>query len=106
MYVRIVQQILMRWYACTIDLVDVFVMMASRLVTSKCCYCCACGGAGPHNWPLGACRLPHPPGGVDVYKQFARALLDGAVCPPLAEHSQSLLSLPVTMVKSWAKYVE
>jgi ATP-dependent RNA helicase DHX37/DHR1 len=57
---------------------------------------------GPHRWPLGSQETAHPPG-LPLYRLFALFLLQGKVCPRLAQLSSSLLLPPVTMLKSWAK---
>ena len=38
---------------------------------------------GPHHWPLPALEIPFPRE-LDRFKYFARFLLEGLVCPPLA----------------------
>ena len=79
---------------------------------------------GPHSWPLSAMEMEYPPG-LQRYRLFALFLLQGKVrvergrkgkgelswllwlqvCRQLAQFSTALLLPPVTMVKSWAKYV-
>jgi len=56
---------------------------------------------GPHYWPLPAVELEYP-AGLDRYKWFARALLEGSVCPKLKRFTVNLLSTPATMIKTWA----
>ncbi|KAK2490106.1 hypothetical protein MC885_014358 [Smutsia gigantea] len=53
-------------------------------------------------WPLPAVQVDFPEG-IDCYKHFARALLEGQVFPKLASHRGCLLSSPSTMLKTWAR---
>lgn len=53
-------------------------------------------------WEVPCVELEYP-ANVDRYKWFARFLLEGAVIPKLKKYVPDLLSLPSTMVKSWAK---
>ncbi|XP_058137205.1 probable ATP-dependent RNA helicase DHX37 [Dasypus novemcinctus] len=54
------------------------------------------------SWPLPAVQVDFPEG-IDCYRHFARFLLEGQVCPPLAAHRGCLLSSPSTMLKTWAR---
>ena len=58
---------------------------------------------GAHSWLIPATELPYPVG-VDQIRHFARFFLEGEVFPKLKDFTPLLLSRPVTMVKSWAKY--
>ena len=58
--------------------------------------------AGPHCWQLPAVELEYP-ASIERYRWFARFLLDGAVIKPLEQFVPHLLSLPATMIKTWAK---
>uniref|UniRef100_A0A6Q2YPQ7 RNA helicase n=1 Tax=Esox lucius TaxID=8010 RepID=A0A6Q2YPQ7_ESOLU len=53
-------------------------------------------------WQLPAVEMDYPEG-LECYKQFARFLLEGQVCPKLKQHSGYLLSNPTIMTKTWAK---
>ena len=66
------------------------------------CHCTAT--FGPHCWPIPAVEVEFP-AGVDRFRWFARALLDGSVCPGLERFVPHLLSKPATMIKAWAKWV-
>merc|ERR1712062_290338 len=57
---------------------------------------------GPHFWPLPSLDLEDP-AGLERYRWFARFLLDGAVIKQLEPFVPHLLSLPATMIKTWAK---
>ena len=53
-------------------------------------------------WELPVVLLEYP-AGLEKIKWFARFLLEGKVFPKLQKLSCDLLSLPSTMVKTWAK---
>lgn len=57
---------------------------------------------GKANWELPTVEIDFPDK-IERYRWFARFLLEGAVFPKLKKYTQSLLSPPSTMVKSWAK---
>lgn len=53
-------------------------------------------------WKLPAIEMDYPEG-LELYKLFAKFLLEGRVCPKLLPQSTCLLSSPATMLKTWAK---
>ena len=62
------------------------------------------GTFGHCAWELPRTLLEYPTG-LEKIKWFARFLLEGKVFSKLQKLSGDLLSLPSTMVKTWAKYV-
>ena len=62
-------------------------------------YCFILGRAA---WELPTVEVEFPPS-LDRYKWFACFLLEGCVFPKLKKYRNSLLSVPKTMVKTWAK---
>ena len=60
------------------------------------------GTFGHCAWELPTTLLDYPTG-LEKIKWFARFLLEGKVCPKFAKFSLELLSMPSTMVKTWAK---
>lgn len=56
---------------------------------------------GRRAWVLPKSQIVHPKG-IEKFKHFARFLLEGKVISSLARYTESLLSNPVVMVKSWA----
>lgn len=69
--------------------------------TVKCYMTCTYGQCC---WPIPAQKLPYP-GGLDEYRVFAQFLLQGKVISRLADFTPCLLTPPITMVKTWSKYV-
>lgn len=57
---------------------------------------------GRQGWPLPVHEMEYPYS-LDKFKLFSQFLLEGAVVSKLAEWKSSLLSMPVTMVKPWAR---
>ncbi|XP_074640669.1 putative ATP-dependent RNA helicase DHX37 [Tubulanus polymorphus] len=57
---------------------------------------------GRCNWSLPTVELDYPKC-IEKYKWFGKALLDGEVIQEFGRYKSLLLSLPVTMIKSWAK---
>ncbi|XP_064612287.1 probable ATP-dependent RNA helicase DHX37 [Liolophura sinensis] len=53
-------------------------------------------------WAVSATELEYPQG-LDRFKWFARALLEGEVIHELKQFVPCLLSVPATMIKPWAK---
>ena len=60
------------------------------------------GTFGHCTWELPATLLEYPTG-LEKIKWFARFFLDGKVFPKFKTFCPDLLSLPSTMVKTWAK---
>jgi ATP-dependent RNA helicase DHX37/DHR1 len=56
-------------------------------------------------WPIGAVEVEFPVC-LDLYKWFARFLLQGEVVEGLKKYEPVLLASPSTMLKSWAKYIK
>lgn len=65
-------------------------------------YCSVNGSFGRQCWTLPTVEIEFPKS-VDLFKWFARFLLEGKVFDKLARYSDCLLSTPSTMIKSWAK---
>ncbi|XP_011410152.2 PREDICTED: probable ATP-dependent RNA helicase DHX37 [Amphimedon queenslandica] len=55
------------------------------------------------SWQLGVQSFPYPTDSLERYKWFAVFLLKGEVAPGFSQFTDSLLTPPITMVKSWAK---
>ncbi|CAG0889759.1 unnamed protein product [Cyprideis torosa] len=53
-------------------------------------------------WELPVTELEFPQG-LLRFKHFAKAFLDGQVCPSLAQYKKTLLSPPRVLLKTWAK---
>ncbi|XP_021916790.1 probable ATP-dependent RNA helicase kurz isoform X2 [Zootermopsis nevadensis] len=68
-------------------------------------FCHVTGTFGRAAWQLPTVEIEFPPS-LDCYKWFACFLLEGSIFPKLEKYRNSLLSVPKTMVKSWAKYNE
>ncbi|ELU07825.1 hypothetical protein CAPTEDRAFT_170843 [Capitella teleta] len=64
--------------------------------------CHSTSTCGPHGWQIPEVEMEFPVG-VDRFKWFGRFLLEGIVCPQLEKFVPTLLTAPLTMVKSWAK---
>ncbi|XP_075983898.1 putative ATP-dependent RNA helicase kurz [Anticarsia gemmatalis] len=60
------------------------------------------GTFGKAGWELPMTEVDFPDK-IERYRWFARFLLEGAVFPKLKKYTNSLLSPPSTMVKSWSK---
>lgn len=54
-------------------------------------------------WPIRAVEVEWQPADLDLYKWFARFLLEGKVVDTLKKYEGVLLGSPTTMLKSWAK---
>lgn len=65
-------------------------------------FCHVTGTFGRAAWQLPTMEVEFPPS-LDCYKWFACFLLEGAIFPKLKKYRSSLLSVPKTMVKTWAK---
>lgn len=65
-------------------------------------HCTVTGTFGPQAWPLPNIDIPYPHN-LEVYKWFARFILEGKVYKKLEKYKQFLLSQPNIMVKTWAK---
>lgn len=64
--------------------------------------CTVTGTFGSQGWALPNVEVDYP-SGVDLYKFFAKFLLEGSVFPLLGKFAKDLLSSPGIMTKSWAK---
>ena len=64
--------------------------------------CNVCLFTGRAAWQLPTMEIEFPRG-LECYKWFASFLLEGKICPKLKKYTSSLLSVPKTMVKTWAK---
>lgn len=56
-------------------------------------------------WHVDPAEVEWSPPDLELYKWFARFLLDGKVCDQLSKYVGVLLASPSTMLKSWAKWV-
>ncbi|KAJ9589594.1 hypothetical protein L9F63_017179, partial [Diploptera punctata] len=65
-------------------------------------YCYVTGTFGRAGLQLPIMQIEFPRR-IERFKWFACFLLEGKVCPKLKKYTASLLSTPITMVKSWAK---
>ncbi|PSN33185.1 putative ATP-dependent RNA helicase kurz [Blattella germanica] len=65
-------------------------------------YCHVDGTFGRAAWQLPTMEIEFP-SSLDKYKWFACFLLQGCVFPKLKKYVSSLLSVPMTMIKTWAK---
>jgi hypothetical protein len=61
-----------------------------------------CFIVGRAAWQLPVMEVEFP-SSLDCYKWFACFLLEGCIFPKLKKYRNSLLSVPKTMVKTWAK---
>ena len=57
---------------------------------------------GPFMWPIPEVEIEYPLC-MELYKFFAKFILEGQVIPGLASYKNVLLASPVTILKSWAK---
>jgi hypothetical protein len=59
------------------------------------------------SWSLGpAIQTMFPTESADRYRWFAKALLDGVICPRLQPFHTALLCSSTAMIKSWAALME
>lgn len=57
---------------------------------------------GPHSWMMPTVELKYP-NKVEMYRWFAKALLEGEVAKKLKKLAPKYLASPSIMVKSWAR---
>lgn len=65
-------------------------------------YCTVNGTFGRQGFILPQCEIEHPKS-VQLYKYFAKLLLEGSVFKKLEKYKSVLLSTPTSMIKSWAR---
>lgn len=65
-------------------------------------YCTVNGTFGKQGFILPMCEIVHPKS-INLYKYFAKFLLEGNIFKRLQKYKALLLSPPNSMVKSWAK---